>query len=221
MVKYAWNLLESVKDSSGWEADEMVLDRYSEQISRISARIESIEVAKSKANPRALLFREKLVLPKKEDSQPQTQESTRDIPQDSEKAAMSVELASADTDRQELLGLRQRKTEEKTDFKDTSNIEHVLQHHREMQDELTEDLARMAKSLKMNSVAFGDMLEKDKSVFETASTALENSYGRLRTEGGRLGEYSSRARGTTWLVYGSVLTVLVCFVFIYLLIKIT
>ena len=47
---------------------------------------------------------------------------------------------------------------------ETSNIEHVLQHHRQMHDELTTDLSRMAKQLKANSQSFGDTLAKDDRV---------------------------------------------------------
>ncbi|KAG1037519.1 hypothetical protein G6F46_000746 [Rhizopus delemar] len=39
------------------------------------------------------------------------------------------------------------------------NVEHVLQHHRQMHDELTSDLSRMAQQLKKNSQAFGDTLK--------------------------------------------------------------
>lgn len=46
----------------------------------------------------------------------------------------------------------------------TSNIEYVLQHHRQMHDELTTDLSRMAQQLKANSQSFGDMLAKDNKV---------------------------------------------------------
>lgn len=47
---------------------------------------------------------------------------------------------------------------------ETSNIEHVLQHHRQMHDELTTDLSRMAQQLKLNSQSFGDTLSKDDKV---------------------------------------------------------
>ncbi|KAG1445894.1 hypothetical protein G6F56_009754 [Rhizopus delemar] len=41
---------------------------------------------------------------------------------------------------------------------ETFNVEHVLQHHRQMHDELSTDLGRMAQQLKQNSQAFGDTL---------------------------------------------------------------
>lgn len=47
---------------------------------------------------------------------------------------------------------------------ETSNIENVLQHHRQLHDELTGDLSRMAAQLKLNSQSFGDTLAKDDKV---------------------------------------------------------
>jgi len=47
---------------------------------------------------------------------------------------------------------------------ETAQIEHVLQHHRQLQEELTGDLSKMAAQLKSNSLAFGDLLEKDDQV---------------------------------------------------------
>ncbi|CAG8841179.1 21172_t:CDS:2, partial [Racocetra persica] len=59
-----------------------------------------------------------------------------------------MELFSSD-----VLGsdIRQRRIFE---HEDTSNIETVLQHHRKTQDELTNELVKMAGKLKMNSVTF-------------------------------------------------------------------
>lgn len=47
---------------------------------------------------------------------------------------------------------------------ETGNVESVLQHHRQIHDELTTDLGRMARQLKMNSQSFGDTLGKDDKV---------------------------------------------------------
>lgn len=47
---------------------------------------------------------------------------------------------------------------------ETTNIEHVLQHHRQLHDEMTSDLGKMAQQLKMNTQLFGDILNKDDQV---------------------------------------------------------
>jgi hypothetical protein len=43
-------------------------------------------------------------------------------------------------------------------------MEHVLQHHRQLHDEMTTDLGKMAHQLKLNSQSFGDILQKDDTV---------------------------------------------------------
>lgn len=47
---------------------------------------------------------------------------------------------------------------------ETGSMEHVLQHHRQLHDEMTTDLGKMAHQLKLNSQSFGDILQKDDSV---------------------------------------------------------
>ncbi|CAG8663099.1 5978_t:CDS:2, partial [Racocetra fulgida] len=84
---------------------------------------------------------------------------------------------------------------------DTSNIETVLQHHRKTQDELTNELVKMAGKLKMNSVTFGDILAKDVKVHE-AQSSLGINLDRLKKEGARLGAYAAQSGKTTWLVWG-------------------
>ena len=55
-------------------------------------------------------------------------------------------------------------TSAKTREEETVNIEHVLQHHRQLHDEMTNDLSKMAKQLKMNTQQFGNTLNKDNKV---------------------------------------------------------
>jgi Membrane fusion protein Use1 len=47
---------------------------------------------------------------------------------------------------------------------DTST-EHVLQHHRMLQDDLSESMLGMARGLKERSIAFGDALKEDSKVY--------------------------------------------------------
>jgi len=93
------------------------------------------------------------------------------------------------------------------DNDDPANLEGVLQHHRQQQEELTNDLVRMAERLKMNSVAFGDVLKKDDQVLRAAQDAISTNLTQLQKTNKRLGAHSSRATSTTimtWLVVGFV-----------------
>ena len=53
--------------------------------------------------------------------------------------------------------------EEPTDL----STEHVLQHHRMLQDELSEAMVDMARGLKQRSIALGEALKEDSKVYIT------------------------------------------------------
>ena len=55
-----------------------------------------------------------------------------------------------------------------------TSTEHVLQHHRMLQDELSDAMLGMARGLKERSVAFGQALEEDSKVFSPYSTYITN-----------------------------------------------
>ncbi|KAJ3052640.1 SNAP receptor use1 [Rhizophlyctis rosea] len=89
--------------------------------------------------------------------------------------------------------------------------ESLLEHNRKLQDDMTEELVRMAAALKNNTLSIGEKLQKDRKVLDEASTNLETSVGRLKKEKDRLGKLNMSARNTTWLIWGAIL--LVCIVF--------
>ena len=69
--------------------------------------------------------------------------------------------------------LRHRETQQGTD----GDVEHLLSQHRQVQEEMTQDLLNMASSLKSSSVAFGEALNRDNKVwallrYETLLTLL-------------------------------------------------
>ncbi|KAI7895270.1 vesicle transport protein [Mucor mucedo] len=102
---------------------------------------------------------------------------------------------------------------------ETSNIEHVLQHHRQMHDELTTDLGRMAQQLKMNSQALGDTLTKDDVVLREAQQAVESNLERMTKERKRLDEHYSKSWGTSFMTMGVVFFVCIMFILVFFTIK--
>jgi len=102
---------------------------------------------------------------------------------------------------------------------ETVQIEHVLQHHRQLQEELTSDLGRMAAQLKSNSLAFGDMLEKDNQVLKDAQDEVASNLDRLRKERTRLDRHNAKSWGTTFMTCGVVLFVALMFVLVFFTIK--
>ncbi|KAI9498378.1 vesicle transport protein [Zychaea mexicana] len=115
--------------------------------------------------------------------------------------------------------LRRRQGSGMTREEETSNIEHVLQHHRQMHDELTTDLGRMAQQLKVNSQSFGDTLAKDDQVLHEAQQAVVNNLDRLRKERQRLDTHYSKSWGTSFMTMGVVLFVCIMFVLVFFTIK--
>ncbi|TPX48977.1 hypothetical protein SeLEV6574_g01740 [Synchytrium endobioticum] len=120
--------------------------------------------------------------------------------------------------RTQLLGnaseLRRRRTSTTpVHSADNPELDSVLQHHRGLQDQLSEELARMASQLKMNSLALGAVLKEDAKVLDEASEKLERSVTRVKAEGGRLGKVTASTRGTFCLTLAVVMVV--CLVFMW------
>ncbi|KAI7857870.1 vesicle transport protein [Circinella umbellata] len=115
--------------------------------------------------------------------------------------------------------LRRRQGSGMTREEETSNIEHVLQHHRQMHDELTTDLSRMAQQLKVNSQSFGDTLANDDKVLHEAQEAVVSNLERLRKERQRLDTHYSKSWGTSFMTMGIVLFVCIMFILVFFTIK--
>lgn len=88
-----------------------------------------------------------------------------------------------------------------------------------MHDELTTDLGRMAKQLKLNSQAFGDTLSKDDTVLKEAQEAVENNLHTMTRERKRLDEHYSKSWGTSFMTMGVVLFVCIMFLLVFFTIK--
>ncbi len=77
----------------------------------------------------------------------------------------------------------------------------------------------MAKQLKRNAVHFSNSLEKDKAVVEDAQAKLEVNHDVMQKERLRLRDHSGKSRGTTCMVLGIILLVLVVFMLMVSLIR--
>lgn len=97
----------------------------------------------------------------------------------------------------------------------------LLDHHHDLQQSLITDLTSMSSQLKMNSLALSSALALDRAVVEKAQDALDGNLTRMKKEGGRLGSYEKKSRGTTCAVIGLVAVVAAAWVLIFLLIKVT
>ncbi|KAF9483103.1 hypothetical protein BDN70DRAFT_350315 [Pholiota conissans] len=78
-------------------------------------------------------------------------------------------------------------------------------------EQLTAQLETMAQQLKRNAIHFSNSMEKDKAVVEDAQLKLEGNYDVMQKERVRLRDHRGKSRGTTCMVVGIVLLVLLVF----------
>jgi hypothetical protein len=101
--------------------------------------------------------------PIKEDEEPNNEKTPGNPKQPREPLDSTLFFKDLDKDKDNLMScaffFRNRDEHE-----DSSTMEHVLQHHRQLHDEMTTDLGKMAHQLKLNSQSFGDILQKDDTV---------------------------------------------------------
>ncbi|KAI9505958.1 membrane fusion protein Use1-domain-containing protein [Coemansia spiralis] len=116
----------------------------------------------------------------------------------------------------EIEGLRHRGAVPES----VDGVERLLNSQRAMHDDLTGDLVKMASILKKNTLAFGDLLEKDKSEIEETERYLEKSAVGVNKQGDRVGRYRKRAWGTTGLTWMMVLVVVSVFFMLVLFMRV-
>ncbi|KAG2120137.1 hypothetical protein DEU56DRAFT_904782 [Suillus clintonianus] len=97
----------------------------------------------------------------------------------------------------------------------------ILQNSRALQEELSEQLALMATQLRRNATHFADSLVKDKSVVEAMQEKIEGNFEFMKKERIRLRDFRGKSGGTTCLVIMSILVVLVAFMLMVLVIRVT
>jgi len=97
----------------------------------------------------------------------------------------------------------------------------ILQNSRALQEELSEQLALMAAQLRRNATHFSDSLDKDKAVVEATQEKLEGNFEFLKNQRIRLRDFRGKSGGTTCLVIMSVVVVLISFILMVFIIRVT
>lgn len=103
----------------------------------------------------------------------------------------------------------------------SSTSETILQSDRATHEALSSELLRMASILKSNSLAFADSLERDRLLLEKAGTDLGQNLDLMTRTRGRLGVYSKKARGMGWFTLSAIVVVIVSWMMMFLLIRLT
>jgi len=89
------------------------------------------------------------------------------------------------------------------------------------QEDLSLQLAQMATQLKLNAMHFSDSLAKDKNLVEDAHNKLEGNFDKMKTERVRLRDHRGKSGYTTWMIMGIVKAVILAWVMMFFLIKLT
>jgi len=90
-----------------------------------------------------------------------------------------------------------------------------------VQTELTDQLSMLSHQLKLNALHFSDRLAADSSVVKEAEEKLEGNLDKMKKERVRLKDYSGRASGTTWLVLLTVAVVILAWMLMFFIIRLT
>ncbi len=96
-----------------------------------------------------------------------------------------------------------------------------LQTSNALHQDLSEQLAQMAVQLKRNALHFSESLEKDKAIVEEAQQKVESNFDIMKTERIRLRDHRGKSGSTTCLVVAIMSAVVLLFVMMVLLIRLT
>lgn len=97
----------------------------------------------------------------------------------------------------------------------------ALQSDHTLHEALSNELLRMASVLKHNSIAFADALERDRVLVEQAGERLGQNLDLLTRTRGQLGIFSKKARNMGWFTLSSIIAVLVSWLVMFVVIRLT
>ncbi|THH10668.1 hypothetical protein EW145_g1165 [Phellinidium pouzarii] len=112
-------------------------------------------------------------------------------------------------------------TSDLSDARSSNVIPGFLQTSTALQEDLSSQLAQMARQLKINAQHFSETLGKDQVGIQSAQEKLEQNYDDLSKERVRLRDHRGKSGSTTCLVLLSILVVIVGFVSTFFIIRVT
>ncbi|CAE7228563.1 unnamed protein product [Rhizoctonia solani] len=89
------------------------------------------------------------------------------------------------------------------------------------QEDLSEQLAQMAAQLKRNAQTFAAQLHEDNALVQLAHDQLEGVHTRVKTERSTLRAFSGKSGYTTCMTIGIIIVVIISWVMMFLMIKVT
>jgi hypothetical protein len=89
------------------------------------------------------------------------------------------------------------------------------------QEDLSEQLAQMAAQLKRNAQSFAAQLHEDNALVQLAHDQLEGVHTRVKTERTTLRDFRGKSGYTTCMTIGIIVVVIVAWVMMFFMIKVT
>ncbi|CAG8458262.1 11218_t:CDS:2 [Ambispora gerdemannii] len=226
-IKHLKNLLEQIEMDATSNVDKTAISEYARKIQRLSDIVDEFKLISPVNRTFSQARFTKNAYQSQNEKNKENELELKLAPQTNDNNNEPEGLKSAQEKRLELFSsdainrseIRQRRTN-KFDQEETTNIESVLQYHRQTQEELTQDLVKMAERLKMNSITFGDIIKRDEKILDQTQSVLGSNLDRLKKEGTRLGRYAGKSSKTTWLVWSVVVFVCFSFFFTFMLIRV-
>ncbi|KAJ8327720.1 hypothetical protein O5D80_004056 [Batrachochytrium dendrobatidis] len=96
----------------------------------------------------------------------------------------------------------------------------IIERNRKLQDDLSTDLAFHAEQLKLNSLLFQNKLEMDAKVLEETDEQLGHNLIRLQRERKSIKAFTSKSWGTTFLIWGSIIVVILLAMFTFMVMQV-
>ncbi|KAJ8029945.1 Vesicle transport protein USE1 [Holothuria leucospilota] len=103
------------------------------------------------------------------------------------------------------------------DHSTTEDLDAVLQHHRNLQEKLAEEMLSLTRNLKHNTVVASNIIKKDNMRLEETNRLADSNYSKLKVESDRLEVHAKRS--CNWWIWGTVVFVSIVFLQMIIFIK--
>ncbi|XP_067039318.1 vesicle transport protein USE1-like [Acropora muricata] len=125
---------------------------------------------------------------------------------------MRKELLENDK-RDDTDGLRNRLLGEKKGDTNDDSIDTVLQYHQNMQENIAEEMIKMAQNLKHTSIMANNIIKEDNKALEQATKLADSNFEKLKRESERLEELTQAP--CSWWMW--IMLIIVCIVFMFMI----
>ncbi|CAH3192420.1 unnamed protein product [Porites evermanni] len=126
---------------------------------------------------------------------------------------MRSELLGED-DKKDSHGVRNRLTGNKKSDANDESIDSVLQYHQNLQENIAEEMIKMAQHIKHTSVMASNIIKEDNKTLEQSTKLADSNFEKLKRESERLEELTQTP--CSWWIWIMIITV--CIVFMWMII---